>query len=780
MRDGSGGGNGGRGRWIVVEKAATHNLREVCVEIPKEALTVFTGVSGSGKSSLALDTVAAEAQRLVNDSYPSFVRNRLPHTAQPDVQRIDGLTFTVLIDQRRFTGNARSTVATATDIAPLLRLIFSRVGEPSAGYSPAYSFNDPSGMCPDCEGLGVVQDVDLDALLDLDSSIDQGPVRFPAFRPGTYRWKRFAYSGLFDRSKPLRDYTEQEMRDFLFADQMKLPAPDPRFPKTARFDGVVTRMRDVYIRNPPRSKSKETEEAIHRVITTRTCPLCGGARLNQAALASLVDGRSIADWTALPVDRLHDLLADLSDHRVAPALSEARRRLEALRSVGLGYLTLDRVSSTLSGGEAQRVKIIRYLGSPLSSVTYVFDEPSSGLHPHDVRRLTELLLRLRDAANTVLVVEHHPQVIALADHVVDLGPGAGRQGGRILFEGTATDLLRADTPTARALREPLTPRATTRPAHGHVMIRDARAHNLQGFDVGIPLRLLTTVTGVAGSGKSSLVTGELPRQHQDFVVVGQEPLQGGGRSTPLSQLGLAERVRRIFAAESGLAPAWYSFNSKGACPVCRGRGFITTELAFLDDVFTPCDVCEGSRFNPRALATRVNGATIADVLASPPATLIELFAGHADIVARLGWMDRVGLGYLTVGQPMDTMSGGEKQRLLLAKHLGDVGRGRGQRIVLDEPTTGLHGTDVDRLLVLFDELVDDGATLVVVEHDLRVVAHADHVIDIGPDAGDAGGRVVFQGTPADLAADPGSFTGQALAQAFRPPAPLGRRMAATR
>ncbi|MFJ8039130.1 excinuclease ABC subunit UvrA [Kitasatospora sp. NPDC096147] len=766
---GDGGRSGaGRGRWISVGRATTHNLRKVSVRIPKEVLTVFTGVSGSGKSSLVLDTVAAEAQRLVNDSYPAFVRNRLPQSAQPDVQWIDGLTFTVLIDQRRFAGNARSTVATATDLAPLLRLVFSRTGEPSAGYSPAYSFNDPAGMCPRCEGLGVARDVDLDELLDLDRSIDEGPVRFPAFRPGTYRWKRFAYCGLFDRSKPLREYTEQEMHDFLYADAMKLPNPDPEFPKTARFDGVVTRMRDVFIRNPPASRSRETDEAMRRVISVRACPDCGGARLNPAALASLIDGRSIADWTALSVDSLHELVTTLDDPRVAPVLAEAGRRLEALRSVGLGYLTLDRVSATLSGGEAQRVKIVRYLGSPLSSVTYVFDEPSTGLHPHDVRRLTELLLKLRDAANTLLVVEHHPQVIALADHLVDLGPGAGEHGGEILFEGTPAELLRADTPTARALRRPVVLRTEVRPARGSLTVTDARAHNLRGFDVALPLGRLTAVVGVAGSGKSSLITDELPHRHPEVVVIGQDPPRGGGRSTPLSQLGLSEPVRRIFAAASGLAPAWFSFNSKGACPECGGRGSVTTELAYLDDVSTPCEACGGTRFNPQALAVRVGGATIADLLASTPAAVGRLCADHPAIGARLAWMDRVGLGYLAVGQTLDTLSGGEKQRLLLAKHLGEAGAGGGQVIVLDEPTTGLHGSDVDRLLRLFDELVEGGATLIVVEHNLRVIAHADHVIEVGPGAGDAGGRLVFEGTPADLAATPGSLTGQALAAALRP------------
>ncbi|EYT56321.1 thiamine ABC transporter permease [Leucobacter sp. UCD-THU] len=755
-------GTGGPGECIGAVGAATNNLRDVSLEVPKKALTVFTGVSGSGKSSLVLDTIAAEAQRLVNDSYPSFVRNRLPQLAAPEVQSMSGLTFTALIDQRRFTGNARSTVSTASDTAPLLRLVFSRIGEPNAGYSPAYSFNDPSGMCPVCEGLGTVVDIDIDELIDPEKSIDEGPVRFSQFRPGVYRWKRFAYCGLFDREKPLKDYTDDEMDLFLYADQLKLPNPDPRFPKTARFDGVVTRMRDVYVKNRPSKISKPVREELDRLTAQRVCPECGGARVNAAARASLIDGRSIVDWTAMSVAELRRLLDGFSDARVEPALAGIRRTLDALVSVGLGYLSLDRESSTLSGGEAQRVKIVRHLGSALTDVTYVFDEPSTGLHPADVQRLNQLLIRLRDAGNTVLVVEHHPQVIRVADHVVDMGPGAGSRGGEVQFEGTPAELRQSDTLTGRLLARPLRLAHAPRRPSGEVLVERASAHNLAGFDAAVPLGVLTAVTGVAGSGKSSFATDELPRQHPEFAVVGQDPLRGGVRSTSLSVLGVADDARRVFSDESGLAPAWFSFNSKGACPACRGKGYITTELAFLDDVATPCDECGGERFNERALSVRVEGRTIADVLTMTAEEVARLFGDRDEIAAKMRWLDRVGLGYVAVGQSLDTLSGGEKQRLLLAKHLSGVTDLSRERIVLDEPTTGLHPGDVDRINALFAELVEGGATLVVVEHNLRVVAEADHVIDIGPGAGVDGGRLVFAGTPAELAAHPDSLTGLAL------------------
>lgn len=749
--------------FLRITGARTNNLRDVSLDVPKKLMTVFTGVSGSGKSSLVLDTIAAEAQRLVNDSYSTFIRARLPQMTAPDVQAMDGLTFTVLIDQRRFTGNARSTVATATDLASLVRLVFSRIGSPSAGYSPAYSFNDPSGMCPTCEGLGTVYDIDLDALIDTEKSIDEGPVRFSLFRPGVYRWKRFAYCGLFDRQKPLKEYTAEEMDLFLYADQLKLTDPDPRFPQSARFDGVITRMRAVFLKQRPTKMSAQVREELDRLVTHHACPDCQGARVNEAARASLIDGRSIVDWMRMPVAELRVLLDDLADARVAPAVDGIRHVLDALLSVGLGYLTLDRESSTLSGGEAQRVKIVRHLGSALTDVTYVFDEPSTGLHPADIQRLVALLQRLRDAGNTILVVEHHPQVIAVADHVVDLGPGAGSAGGLVQFEGTPDALRRSRTLTGRLLAEPLRAAETSRAPRGQVTVRDARSHNLQGFDVDVPVGVLTAITGVAGSGKSSFATVELPRQHPEFTVVGQDPLRGGIRSTTLSILRIADTVREVFAAASGLDPSWFSFNGKGACPTCRGRGHITTELAFLDDVSLPCDACGGLRFNDTALEVRVGGATIADVLASTPSEVSGLLSDHSDVVAALDWVQRTGLGYIPVGRSLDTLSGGEKQRLLLARHLSDPQRDPADRIILDEPTSGLHPNDVDTINRLFDDLLDDGATLVVVEHNMRVVARADHVIDIGPGAGSDGGRLMFAGTPAELAADGDSMTGAALA-----------------
>ena len=750
---------------ISVIGATTNNLKDVTVDVPKHALTVVTGVSGSGKSSLVLDTIAAEAQRLVNDSYPSFVRNRLPQMPAPEVQSMGGLTFTALIDQRRFTGNVRSTVATASDIAPLLRLVFSRVGVPHAGYSPAYSFNDPTGMCPQCEGLGTVVDIDIEALIDPEKTINEGPVNFSQFRPQVYRWKRFAYCGLFDREKPLKEYTPQEMEWFLYADRMKLPDPDPRFPKTARFDGVVTRMRDVYIKNRPEKSSASVQAELDRLLTERVCPECHGARVNAAARASLIEGKSIVDWSAMSVAELRHLIGHMSDARVQPALDGIRQTLDALLSVGLGYLTLDRPSGTLSGGEAQRVKIVRHLGSALTDVTYVFDEPSTGLHPADVVRLNQLLKRLRDTGNTVIVVEHNRQVIRTADHVIDIGPGAGSAGGHVQFEGTPAELAHSDTLTGRLLSEPLTVKGTVRTPAGYAPVNDARAHNLTGFSVDVPLGVLTAVTGVAGSGKSSFATVELPKQHPDFVVVGQEPLRGGVRSTSLSILGIADDVRQAFSDATGLAPAWFSFNSKGACPACKGKGYITTELAFLDDVATLCDECNGLRFNEKTLAATLRGKTIADILGMVSRELGEFFGEFPDIVSASTWMDRVGLGYIAVGQSLDTLSGGEKQRLLLARHLRASADLSSERIVLDEPTTGLHPSDVERINTLFSEIVDAGATLLVVEHNLRVIAQCDCVIDIGPGAGADGGRLLYVGSPAELRTCPDSLTGYALAAA---------------
>ena len=754
-----------RGAWITVQGARTNNLRGVTVRVPKHRLTVFTGVSGSGKSSLAFDTIAAEAERLASESYPVFVRNRLAQHPPADVDRLDGLTFTTIVDQRRFTGNARSTVGTASDIAPLLRLLFSRVGEPSAGFSPAYSFNDPSGMCPRCEGVGTVDDIDLGRLIDPTRSLRDGAVLFPTFAPGTYRWKRLVHSGLVDPDLPLAEVPPERLDELINAEGLRLPDPDPEYPKSGVFDGILPRLRKSYLRKRPSRLTGEERDALDHVVTHRTCPACAGTRLNDAARASLIDGRSIADWTAMPIGDLRRIVADVSAAPVAPLLDAITGRLDALDAVGLGYLSLDRDSGSLSGGEAQRVKIVRHLGSALSDVSYVFDEPSTGLHPHDVHRLLELLAKLRDAHNTVLVVEHHPSVIAAADHVIDLGPGSGADGGTVQYEGPADGLARSGTETGRVLGAPLRIREHVRTAHGSVTISRARAHNLRDVTVDVPLGVLTVASGVAGSGKSSLLALELPRQHPEFHVVDQAPLHGSVRSTPLTVLGIAEPVRTAFSVATGLPPSWFSANGRGACPVCKGKGFIVTDLAFLDDVRTTCDACGGTRFNPRALAATLLGHSIADVLAMNAREAAAVFAAHQDIVGPLDGMDRVGLGYLSIGQSVDTLSGGERQRLLLARHLSESADPATLRIVLDEPTAGLHGADVDRLLMLFDDIVDAGGTIVAIEHNLRVIAHADHVIDVGPGAGSDGGTVVFQGDPRSLIRAEGSLTGRYLDRA---------------
>ncbi len=756
-----------RGHWITVEGARTHNLRDVSLRIPKHRLTVFTGVSGSGKSSLAFDTIAAEAQRLVTETYPVFVRNRLPQHSPADVDRIDGLVFTTVVDQRRFTPNARSTVGTASDIAPLLRMLFSRIGSPSAGYSPAYSFNDPSGMCPRCEGLGVVDDINLDELVDRTRSLREGAIRFPTFAPGTYRWKRLVHSGLVDPDAPLSSVSLARWGALIHGEGLRLSDPDPEYPDSGIFDGVVPRLRKTYLRKATSRLTDDEQAALDRVVTRARCAACDDTRLNDAARASLVDGRSIADWSRLPVAELRAVVRKVTDLSVAPLTRAILDRLDALDAVGLGYLSLSRDSGSLSGGEAQRVKIVRHLGSALSDVCYVFDEPSTGLHPHDVHRLLDLLKSLRDRHNTVLVVEHHSAVIAAADHVVELGPSGGAEGGRIELEGDPAALAASDTATGRAMRTPVTLRTDPRSPRGWVTITRASRHNLRDVTVDVPLGMLTVVSGVAGSGKSTLFAGELPRQHPEFVAVDQTPLRGGVRSTPLTVLRVAEAVRQAYSAATGLPPSWFSANARGACPVCRGKGFLVTDLAFLDDVRTPCDACAGTRFNATAREATLRGRSLAALLAMSPAEAADVLDEHEDVVRRLRWLDKVGRGYVAGGQSVDTLPGGERQRRLLARHLGETTSPAETRLVLDEPTAGLHSEDVDRLLALFDELVDAGATLVVIEHDQRVVAHADHVVDVGPGAGLDGGAIVFEGAPRALLDHPGSVTGRYLRTAVQ-------------
>jgi excinuclease ABC A subunit len=747
---------------IRVVGARENNLRDVTVEIPKRLLTVVTGVSGSGKSSLVFDTIAAESRRQLGETFPAFVRNRLPHHGRPDADLLEDLSAAIVVDQHRMAGNARSTVGTATDIAPLLRLLYSRVATPHVGYSPAFSFNDPSGMCPRCEGLGSVVDIDVERLFDRDRSLDGGAIRMSTFAPGTYRWKRYVHSGLFDRGKPLRDYRPDEWRILLHAEDLTPPNPDPEFPRTGTYVGVLPRFRRDYLAGGHSKVPRRVQEEVERLVTRRTCPECDGARLNAAARGATIDGRTIADCARLELGDLAAFLRTIEHPVAAPIVRAAVQRLDALVDVGLGYLCLDRETPTLSGGEAQRITMVRHLGSSLTDLTYILDEPSAGLHPHDVDRLVGLLRRLRDKGNTVLVVEHDRDVIAAADHVVDMGPGAGADGGRVGYAGDVAGLLRSGTATGRALRErPVLTRSPRRPT-GELRITGASLHNLRDVDVAVPCGVFTVVSGVAGSGKSTLVTEVLPRTHPEVLVVDQSAPRGSRRSTPASYLGILDPVRAAFAAANGVAAALFSPNSDGACAACRGRGVVETGLAFLDPVTTPCEACGGSRFSDEALRHRLHGRTIAEVLAL---TVDQARAVLPDAQQRVRpALDRaaeVGLGYLTLGQPLTTLSGGERQRLKLAAEPGV----EGGIVVLDEPTAGLHMTDVARLLEVLHGLVERGSTVVVVEHDLDVIAQADWVIELGPGAGRDGGQIVFTGTPAELVAHDSSITGRHLRRA---------------
>ncbi|MBB4920502.1 ATP-binding cassette domain-containing protein [Streptosporangium saharense] len=743
---------------IRVQGARENNLKDVSVEIPKRRLTVFTGVSGSGKSSLVFGTIAAESQRLINETYSAFVQGFMPTLARPEVDLLEGLTTAIIVDQERMGANSRSTVGTATDANAMLRIVFSRLGEPSAGPSFHYSFNLPAGACPRCEGMGRVTDIDLTQLYDASKSLNEGAITIPGYTADGWMVRVFTASGFMDPDKPIRDYSETELHDFLYREQTKVKVENMNL----TYEGLIPRVQKAFLAKDKEALQPHIRAFVDRAVTFTACPECGGTRLNEAARSSRIKGVNIAEACAMQISDLAKWVRGIDDVSVAPLLATLQQTLDSFVEIGLGYLSLDRPSGTLSGGEAQRTKMIRHLGSSLTDVTYVFDEPTTGLHPHDIQRMNDLLLRLRDKGNTVLVVEHKPEAIAIADHVVDLGPGAGTAGGTVCFEGSVEELRASGTLTGRHLDDRASLKEKVRTPSGALEVRGATAHNLQNVDVDIPLGVLVVVTGVAGSGKSSLVHGSIPAG-AGVVSIDQGAIRGSRRSNPATYTGLLDPIRKAFAKANGVKPALFSANSEGACPNCNGAGVIYTDLAMMAGVATTCEECEGKRFQASVLDHHFGGRDISQVLAMSVSEAEQFFgSGEARTPAAHAILKRlvdVGLGYISLGQPLTTLSGGERQRLKLATHMAE----KGGVYVLDEPTTGLHLADVEQLLGLLDRLVDSGKSVIVIEHHQAVMAHADWIIDLGPGAGHDGGRIVFQGTPAELVAARSTLTGEHLA-----------------
>jgi excinuclease UvrABC ATPase subunit len=769
---------------IRVHGARENNLKDISIEIPKRRLTVFTGVSGSGKSSLVFATIAAESQRMINETYSAFVQGFMPRLARPDVDVLDGLTTAIIVDQERMGANPRSTVGTATDANALLRILFSRLGQPHIGSPQAFSFNVASisgagavtmerggrtvkerrsfsvtgGMCPRCEGRGSVSDFDLSALYDDSKSLAEGALTIPGYSMEGWYGRIFMGSGFLDPHKPIRKYTKRELNDLLHKEATKIKVDGVN----VTYEGLIPRIQKSFLAKDREAMQPHIRAFVDRAITFTTCPECDGTRLTEAARSSKINGISIADACAMEIRDLAEWVRALDEPSVAPLLTTLGDTLDSFVEIGLGYLSLDRPAGTLSGGEAQRTKMIRHLGSSLTDVTYVFDEPTIGLHPHDIQRMNKLLLRLRDKGNTVLVVEHKPETIAIADHVVDLGPGAGTAGGTVCFEGTVEGLRAGDTLTGRHLDDRATLKTSVRASTGALEIRGAQQNNLAGVDVDIPTGVLTVVTGVAGSGKSSLIHGNL-KGRDDVVIVDQSAIKGSRRSNPATYTGLLDPIRKAFAKANAVKPALFSANSEGACPTCNGAGVVYTELGVMESVATTCEECEGKRFQAAVLEYKLGGHDISEVLAMSVDEADELFGeGQARIPAAHKILQRladVGLGYVKLGQPLTTLSGGERQRLKLATHMG----ADGGVYVLDEPTTGLHLADVEQLLGLLDRLVDGGKSVIVIEHHQAVMAHADWIIDLGPGAGHDGGRIVFEGTPAELVAARSTLTGEHLA-----------------
>ena len=725
--------------------AKQNNLKNVSVDIPKHKLTVFTGRSGSGKSSLVFSTLAAESERLLNETYSSYIQNQLTKYEKPDVDRIEHLPVAMVINQKRLGGNSRSTVGTISDIYSSVRLLWSRIGEPFIGYSNVYSFNNPSGMCQRCQGLGYVEDIDLNELLDYDKSLNEDAIKFPSFRPDSWRGKRYLYSGLFDNDKKLKDYSEEEMNTFLYTKPKKLKNPPENWPRTAEFEGLIHRFRRSFLLNDNFEKNRFLED-VERVVTSRECPDCHGKRLNDKVLSSKINGLDIADFNALSIEDAIPFLQSLKSDKEQVIIEPLLKQLEALKHVGLNYLTLDRETPSLSGGESQRIKLIRHLNNPLTDLVYIIDEPSVGLHPEDIQKINDIMLDIRDKGNTVIVVEHDPDVIKIADHLIDMGPGAGQHGGEVIFTGKYQDILQAETPTARALTYQHALKQNPNKGKGVIELKNISKNNLNNVSVTLPKNALTVFTGVAGSGKSTLLREGFKKTNA--IVIDQQAVHASNRSNLLTYMDIFDDIRSIFAKETGLSKSMFSYNSKGACPNCKGKGIIKTELAFMPDFSQVCEVCNGTRYKEEVLERRVEGYSIADILALTVEEALKIFKSKESVINRLESLKATGLQYMTLGQSLDTLSGGEIQRVKLSRYLDTDASG--ETFIFDEPTTGLHEEDIPTLLTCFNQLIDKGNTVLIIEHNLTMMTHADWIIDMGPGAGMKGGQVLYSGLPQDL------------------------------
>lgn len=745
---------------IRVHGAKQNNLKDISVDIPKHEITVFTGRSGSGKSSLVFNTLAAESERLLNETYSTYIQHQLTQYEKPDVDLIENLPVAMIINQKRLGGNSRSTVGTISDIYASVRLLWSRIGEPFVGYSDIFSFNNPKGMCETCSGLGYVEDIDLNELLDYDKSLNEDAIKFPSFRPDSWRGKRYLYSGLFDNDKKLKDYTEEEMNTFLYTEPTKLKNPPSNWPRTAKFEGLIHRFRRSFLLNDNFEKNKFRSD-VDRVVTSKVCPTCHGKRLNQKVLSCKINGLDIADFTALPIDEAIEFLEQIDLPKAKFIIEPLLQQMKSLSYIGLNYLSLSRETTTLSGGESQRIKLIRHLNSPLSDLVYIIDEPSVGLHPEDIQRINEIIISLKDKGNTVLVVEHDPDVIKIADHIIDLGPFAGKNGGEITFEGTYKALLSSDTSTGKALRRKHALKQYPIQNEDKIHLSHISRNNLQDVSVELPKHAMTVVTGVAGSGKSSLIHAGFENQ-DNVTFIDQKPVHASSRSNLLTYLNIFDDVRDFFSKATGMKKSMFSYNSEGACPECHGKGVLKTELAFMPDFTQVCDVCGGTRYRPEVLEAKVDGYSIADILSLTVDEAIDFFSSNPKIAEPLQALKATGLDYMTLGQSLDTLSGGEIQRVKLSRYLTESASVENQIFIFDEPTTGLHEDDIPILIESFNHLIQRNNTVILIEHNLTMMTEADWIIDIGPYAGSRGGKLLFEGLPKDLLKEDQSVTAKHL------------------